>query len=1150
MSCEGWSRTAPASVLLLWLLTTATAAYAADGAADPLPAAPRERRPTLVLQLSDIHVSSYTADGTRVAHLERLAREQLSMWQPDAVLISGDLTDGKTAAARGLQHEAEWAEYQRLWQLVARHAGLPSLRVFDCRGNHDVFDVMRGGPSDFYARYSARAAAAAASRGAPTEIGAGTGDVCWDGTPSGGGGGGGRPLSSPEGCSCSRRVCLDLVCQRQRYVGSGMGSDSGGQGGREGGDGGSGGSSSGGTGGGGGGGEGGGGVEGGDGGDSSGGSGGGGAAARASESAADIDDNTNASGVAGGGAIESAAVAASSSSSAAALDRARAAAAAATARAAATVATAAAAADNDANASGIAGGSGAAARASESAAAAPERARAAAAAATAARAAAAATAAACPDVLVLGLDLTPDPGLRGPTNFLGNADPGLLRDAHAALARAAAWMVEHGCPPVQTLTYGHYPLSTVAEVAWEQDKQSSGSSGIGNGSSGGGSGSSSGGSSSGSGGGDGSSSGGDDLRGEEPMLATGLIQLLQRHNVSLYVSGHLHDAFGTRLHRMRGGHRRLEKARRGTDDAITDEQGVGTWRPVQSYLGDLECADWKYARALRLITFDDDAGASFADLTYLSGGTKEGAESGAYVSALPRRADAGASEGSSGGHAADGVVSSNGGGSSAGGSGSSSSGGSGGGSSSGGGSGSGGGNGSSSGGSGNGSGGSGGSGSAGGAGRHEGGGGEGVFAPAGVARASGVSTSELRPVPGSWWRAALRAAGHPAHLVDAGPGSAGGRIGADGGDWEGEEEGFEAPLPLHLSWAEWLVVSVDWPVLMPWTFSIAWLLLATCTLLIPHLLLSYLTAATAASSIRSAPADADGASGAGGGSSGALAPLLGGGGGIGGGVGGSVGDSPPPTRSPTPTPTAAGATGAATAAAAASALRRLPSRHALLARVPRPLRPLAAPLLALGRLGAHAPHLMVALGCWQANLLLGPWALACLMTPGGTGSGCSPGVLAWQGVWLLDRAPPYLFRTPCQDMNTIGNFHMVFVVLPLTLWAATVVDTWQRTSAGPARTRGAPGGITAPRQQQQQQQATQQQQQHGVGCLSWVQLALLILLVIVHVLELWKLQIGYGWTVLALSPAIGWLGPLAAAWMAAARGTTAARHAADERLTH
>lgn len=75
-----------------------------------------------------------------------------------------------------------------------------------------------------------------------------------------------------------------------------------------------------------------------------------------------------------------------------------------------------------------------------------------------------------------------------------------------------------------------------------------------------------------------------------------LKELLAEHNASMVVSGHLHDAFGPRMH----GFHRLRHA--------------ASQRSVPRLL-EAEAADWKFRRRFRLITMQHDA-VSFTDLRF------------------------------------------------------------------------------------------------------------------------------------------------------------------------------------------------------------------------------------------------------------------------------------------------------------------------------------------------------------------------------------------------------------------------------------------------------------------------------------------------------------------------------------------------------
>lgn len=64
------------------------------------------------VQVTDIHVSKFL-DPLRVAEFEAFCTDSLSVIQPEIVLVTGDLTDGKTKDKLGSdQFEDEWKIYQ------------------------------------------------------------------------------------------------------------------------------------------------------------------------------------------------------------------------------------------------------------------------------------------------------------------------------------------------------------------------------------------------------------------------------------------------------------------------------------------------------------------------------------------------------------------------------------------------------------------------------------------------------------------------------------------------------------------------------------------------------------------------------------------------------------------------------------------------------------------------------------------------------------------------------------------------------------------------------------------------------------------------------------------------------------------------------
>ncbi|GAX82028.1 hypothetical protein CEUSTIGMA_g9456.t1 [Chlamydomonas eustigma] len=371
--------------------------------------------PTLLLQLSDLHISVHSPDSTRIADLKALGTNLLSVWRPDAIVISGDLTDGKTVSGKGAQQEKEWALYHTLWRQLANSSHLPASAVMDVRGNHDTFDVIRGSPSDFFTQYSATAHYVH-ERSTGSNCGTRLQAVS-------------RELVRTD-ChkSSHQRVHVREVKFRHFYP---------------------------------------------------------------SEETIHIDP----SGIEGN--------------------------------------------DNTA----------------------------------------------CPAVLLLSVDATPDPGLRGPTNFLGVAKLDLLLQVEAAMNATRACLYVRGCAVPPVIALGHHPLSTIAlspmnlfshaqssqYQLYQNDSNLTDCCEEGAG-----------------------------TEAQHPHIsnfhevsATTLTKVLMRNNVSLYLNGHLHDAFGVRLHKHHEGCK-------------------------GKHLLELVMTDWKLIRSLRLIAIDDrsQAGATYVDLSY------------------------------------------------------------------------------------------------------------------------------------------------------------------------------------------------------------------------------------------------------------------------------------------------------------------------------------------------------------------------------------------------------------------------------------------------------------------------------------------------------------------------------------------------------
>ncbi|KAE8711022.1 putative metallophosphoesterase [Hibiscus syriacus] len=107
-----------------------------------------------VVQLSDLHFSVHHPD--RAIDFKNLVPAALAMINPSLVLITGDLTDGKSMDLLVMkQNEDEWVEYKNVMEDVVKRSGLDENIFYDLRGNHDNFGVpVIGGSLDFYSKYS------------------------------------------------------------------------------------------------------------------------------------------------------------------------------------------------------------------------------------------------------------------------------------------------------------------------------------------------------------------------------------------------------------------------------------------------------------------------------------------------------------------------------------------------------------------------------------------------------------------------------------------------------------------------------------------------------------------------------------------------------------------------------------------------------------------------------------------------------------------------------------------------------------------------------------------------------------------------------------------------------------------------------------
>lgn len=107
------------------------------------------------LQVSDLHLSN-RGSFERISDFEEFANTYADIFKPDAVLVTGDITDGKANGSVFAtdQQIDEWQAYHRA---VTNSKVTQKTAWLDVRGNHDNFNVFR--PSDsksFYRIYSVR----------------------------------------------------------------------------------------------------------------------------------------------------------------------------------------------------------------------------------------------------------------------------------------------------------------------------------------------------------------------------------------------------------------------------------------------------------------------------------------------------------------------------------------------------------------------------------------------------------------------------------------------------------------------------------------------------------------------------------------------------------------------------------------------------------------------------------------------------------------------------------------------------------------------------------------------------------------------------------------------------------------------------------
>ena len=105
--------------------------------------------------LCDLQQASGLTRLHREEDLLRFATRFLARIRPAAVVITGDLTDSKSADGKSSrQYAKEWVAMDRVAAALQSAAQLPPHALLALRGNHDTFDVAaRGGGGDLYAQH-------------------------------------------------------------------------------------------------------------------------------------------------------------------------------------------------------------------------------------------------------------------------------------------------------------------------------------------------------------------------------------------------------------------------------------------------------------------------------------------------------------------------------------------------------------------------------------------------------------------------------------------------------------------------------------------------------------------------------------------------------------------------------------------------------------------------------------------------------------------------------------------------------------------------------------------------------------------------------------------------------------------------------------